>query len=150
MRLVVTTPFAVLVDADGIRVIRARDPSGAFAVLPGHTDLITALSASVLSWRDGKGSEHYAAVRGGVLVASGGQLVRVATREAALGDDLAALEGRVVAEMASHERAAAAARQASGQLERALVYQAVHALDPKSRHRPFGPVETVAEKTGHE
>lgn len=92
MRLTITTPLAVLVDADGIASIRAEDASGAFGILPGHDDFLTVLQPSVLSYGDRQGRLHHVALRGGVLTICGGSLVQVATREAYAGDDLDALE----------------------------------------------------------
>lgn len=92
MRLTITTPLAVLVDADGIASIRAEDASGAFGILPGHDDFLTVLQPSVLSYRDRQGGLHHVALRGGVLTIGGGTLVQVATREAYAGDDLDTLE----------------------------------------------------------
>ena len=67
MRLLVTTPMAVIVDADSVRHVRAEDETGAFGILPGHADFITALAVSVITWRNGTDEEHHVAVRGGVL-----------------------------------------------------------------------------------
>ena len=102
MKLIVTTPMRVLVQADDVAAVRAEDASGAFGILPGHTDLLTVLTASVLTWRDGSGRERHVAVRGGVLTVCGGRTVQVATREGFVGDDLDRLEDEL-------ERAVAAA-----------------------------------------
>jgi F-type H+-transporting ATPase subunit epsilon len=92
MRLIVTTPAKMVVDADGVTAIRAEDATGAFGVLPGHTDLLTVLTPSVLSYRDKGGQERFVALRGGVLTVRDGRMVEVATREAFAGDDLDVLE----------------------------------------------------------
>ena len=47
MRLIVTTPLAVIADASDITHLRAEDETGAFGILPGHADFLTALSVSV-------------------------------------------------------------------------------------------------------
>ena len=86
MRLLVTTPVSVVIDADDVAHVRAEDETGAFGVLPGHADFITVLAISVITWRDQAGVEHHVAVRGGVLTVRDGDLVEVATREA-VGDD---------------------------------------------------------------
>ena len=52
LHLTVTTPMEVLVDATGVRSVRAEDASGAFGILPGRADFLTSLPASVLRWRD--------------------------------------------------------------------------------------------------
>ncbi len=43
MRLTVTTPLEMVVDARDVAHIRAEDSSGAFGILTGHADYITAL-----------------------------------------------------------------------------------------------------------
>jgi F-type H+-transporting ATPase subunit epsilon len=97
MRLTVTTPLAIIADADEIAHLRAEDETGAFGILPGHGDFLTALSVSVMTWRDQAGAEHHLAVRGGMLEMRGGETITVATREAVAGDDLHHLETEVLA-----------------------------------------------------
>ena len=82
MRLAVTTPLAIIVDAHDVAHLRAEDETGAFGILRGHADFLTALSVSVVSWRDQAGGEHHLAVRGGMLEVRGGAAITVATREA--------------------------------------------------------------------
>ena len=97
MRLLVTTPMSVLVNADDVRHVRAEDETGAFGVLPGHADFITVLSVSVITWRNHRDEEHHVAVRGGVLTVRDGDLVEIATREA-VGEDTLRQLGQVVLE----------------------------------------------------
>ncbi len=52
MKLTVTTPLAIVVEADDVAHLRAEDETGAFGILPGHADFLTALAISVVSWRD--------------------------------------------------------------------------------------------------
>ncbi len=92
MRLTVTTPLAVIADIDGVTHVRAEDETGAFGVLPGHADFLTALTVSVVTWRDDLGAEHYLAVRRGMLSVHDGRTVRIATREAIADDDLHRLQ----------------------------------------------------------
>jgi len=82
MKLLVTTPVSVVVDADKVQQVRAEDETGAFGIRPGHADFITALSVSVVTWRDEQGAENHVAVRGGVLTVKDGDFVEIATREA--------------------------------------------------------------------
>jgi F-type H+-transporting ATPase subunit epsilon len=86
----------VVVDTDGVVHLRGEDESGAFGVLRGHADFVTALSVSVLSWRDATGAEHHVAVRGGMLEVRDGNAIAVTTREAEPGDDLERLESDVL------------------------------------------------------
>jgi len=65
VRLTVTTPLAIVIEVSDVVHLRAEDETGAFGILPGHADFLTALAVSVTSWRDERGLEHYVAVRGG-------------------------------------------------------------------------------------
>ena len=110
LRLTIATPSALLLDVDNVRSVRAEDESGAFGVLPGHADLLTALPPSVLRWTCENQSTRYCALSGGVLRISGGNLVAVACRRGALGDDLETLQAEVAA-----QRAAELERRPKGQ-----------------------------------
>ena len=95
MKLLITSPSAVAVSHDDVATVRAEDESGEFGLWPHHADFITALSISVVGWRHLDGRQGYCAVRGGLLTVNGGHEVAVATREAIVGDELAALEAIV-------------------------------------------------------
>jgi F-type H+-transporting ATPase subunit epsilon len=97
MKLTVTTPLAIVIKADDVAHLRAEDETGAFGVLPGHADFLTALAVSVASWRDARGVGHHVAVRGGMLEVRGGDTIAIATPEAVPGDDLHVLEKEVLA-----------------------------------------------------
>jgi F-type H+-transporting ATPase subunit epsilon len=97
MRLLITDPISVVVDAPDVRAVRAEDESGSFGVLPGHADFLTTLALSVVAWRDAAGELRYCAVRRGIFSVAGGDDVRVATREAHVGDDIDELEKVVLA-----------------------------------------------------
>lgn len=99
MRLLVSTPSAVVLDADQVRRVRAQNGSGAFGILPGHADFVTVLAVSVLRWQDRDAVERYVALNGGVLTVRGGRDVAVSSREAVADDDLDRLERRVLGEM---------------------------------------------------
>ncbi|HVB82378.1 MAG TPA: F0F1 ATP synthase subunit epsilon [Candidatus Binataceae bacterium] len=133
MKLVITTPTAVVVDADNLRYVRAEDSTGAFGIQQGHADFLTALAISVLMWRDATGAEHYAAVRGGALRVRGGESVEVATREAVAGDDLRNLRAVVLAQMARNEETEQAARQGALGLQQAAIQQLYRYLRPADR-----------------
>jgi F-type H+-transporting ATPase subunit epsilon len=96
VNLTVTTPLAIVVEADNVAHLRAEDETGAFGILQGHADFLTALAISVVSWRDDRGAEHHIAVRGGVLEVRGGETISIATPEAVAGDDLRQLESEVL------------------------------------------------------
>jgi F-type H+-transporting ATPase subunit epsilon len=97
MKLIITTPLALILETDDVVHVRAEDETGAFGVLAGHADFLTVLTVSVITWRDGSGAEHYAAVRGGVLQVSGGRAITVGAPEAVVGDDLRRLQTEVLA-----------------------------------------------------
>ena len=78
MKLTITTPLAIAVEADDVMYLRAEDETGAFGILPGHADFLTALSVSVASWRDDRGTERHVAVRGGMLEVHGGSAIAIA------------------------------------------------------------------------
>ena len=79
VRLTVATPLAIVVEADDVAHLRAEDETGAFGILAGHADFLTALAVSVLSWRDDRGAEYHIAVRGGMLEVRDGRTIAVAT-----------------------------------------------------------------------
>lgn len=97
LRLTVTTPLVRVVEADDVVHVRAEDETGAFGVLAGHADFLTALTISVVTWRDRRGVERHVAVRGGVLQIRGGGAVDIATPEALTGDTLRRLQTEVLA-----------------------------------------------------
>jgi F-type H+-transporting ATPase subunit epsilon len=130
MRLVITTPTAIVVKADNANYVRAEDSTGAFGIEPGHADFLTVLTVSVLMWRDLSGLEHLAAVRGGVLHVREGQSVDVATREALLGDDLKNLREVVVARMKQNVEIEQAARFGALGLQHAAIQQIYRYLRP--------------------
>jgi len=97
MRLTVTTPERVVVEADGVVSLRAEDATGSFGLRPGHGDLLTVLVPTVIAWKGGDDAEHYVAVRGGVLTVGGGDTIEVATRQAVAGDDYDSLDAALAA-----------------------------------------------------
>ena len=96
MKLTVTTPLSIVAQSDDLMHLRGEDDSGAFGILPGHADFLTALSLSVITWRDGTGAEHHLAVQGGILEVRGGKAITIVTRKAVIDDDLHHLESEVL------------------------------------------------------
>jgi F-type H+-transporting ATPase subunit epsilon len=142
MKLTVTTPLAITVDVDGIRHLRAEDETGAFGVLPGHADFLTALTVSVVTWRDSKGAERHVAVRGGMLEVSGGATIAIATREAVAGDDLHRLETEVLVRFRRQVAEEQAARADAQRLYLAAIRQIYRYLRPsRAPAVPGGPVQ---------
>ena len=146
MRLIVSTPLAVVLDTDNVAHVRAEDASGAFGILLRHADFLTTLAVSVLTWRDTQGREHHVAVRGGMLAVRGGDLVSVATPEAVAGDDLQRLETDVLSafrRQLSDEQADSARSQ---RLHLAAIRQIVRFLRPqRTASVPFSALAAELE-----
>jgi|SRR5579862_1727271 len=121
MRLRITTPSGPAIDAIDVVHVRAEDATGAFGIQSGHTELVTKLAVSVLSWRHKSGSEHHAAVRGGVLRVRNGQEIDVATREAVVSDRLDELSHAVLDRLHESADVEAKARTAAAQLHASFV-----------------------------
>jgi F-type H+-transporting ATPase subunit epsilon len=130
MRLRITTPLDVIIDADGIDIVSAEDASGSFGIQPHHTDFLTSLAVSVVSWTCGGGARQYCAVRGGVLTVTRGQDVAIATREAIAGDDLAVLDQKVLARFREDREAERAEFFDSTQMQLNAIRQIVRHLRP--------------------
>lgn len=135
MRLTVTTPLAIIADVANVTHLRAEDDTGAFGVLHGHADFLTALAISVVSWRDVDGIEHHMAVRGGMLSVSGGATITIATREAIAGDDLQRLETEVLASLQRRNEAEITARTDAQRLYLAAIRQ-IYRLSSTDRPAP--------------
>ncbi|MFI5297656.1 MAG: F0F1 ATP synthase subunit epsilon [Polyangiales bacterium] len=110
MRLIVTTPTEIVVDAAGARHLRAEDETGSFGIEPKHADFLTVLSVSVVSYQDAGGVERFVAVHGGVLSVRAGTSVEIATSEALVGDDLETLRKAVISRYRDEANAEKAAR----------------------------------------
>jgi F-type H+-transporting ATPase subunit epsilon len=131
MRLLITTPTAVVADEPDVVAVRAEDETGSFGILPGHADFLTVLSVSVVAWHRPDESRHYCAVRRGVLRVNDGNQVEIATREAIVGDDLDHLEQVVVGELRSTLESERMARTESLQLQMKAIRQIVRYLRPQ-------------------
>lgn len=130
MNLKITTPLAVLADEDDVIALRAEDASGGFGILPGHTDFLTSLAISVVSWRRHNGAVRYAAVRGGILSVTGGQDIGIATREAVLGEDPLRLEQDILASFHTAEEAARIEHVEQARLQLSAIRQIMRHLRP--------------------
>ncbi|MFW5858355.1 MAG: F0F1 ATP synthase subunit epsilon [Planctomycetota bacterium] len=98
MRFRLTEPTTLVEDRE-ITVLQAEDATGRFGIRAGHEHFVTALEPSILVWRfpgeDGTGErERFAAVRGGVLHATGDRVV-AAVRSAHVSEALDELEAIV-------------------------------------------------------
>jgi F-type H+-transporting ATPase subunit epsilon len=131
MRLLITTPTAVVIDDRDVVAVRAEDESGSFGILNGHTDFLTALSVSVVSWHQADDWQRFCAVRRGVLSVTNGSEVAVATREAIPGDDLDHLEQVVLGRFRDAIEAERIERTESLQLQMKAIRQIVSYLRPE-------------------
>jgi F-type H+-transporting ATPase subunit epsilon len=129
MRLSVATPLDVVVDADDVAHLRAEDDTGAFGILPGHAEFVTALAISVASWRDHQGGEHHVALRGGVLRVSA-DTIAIATPEALRDDDLHRLEREVLGAFRRQRSEEQAARTDAERLYLAAIREIFRFLRP--------------------
>jgi len=143
MDLVITTPTSVAARVADVAHVRAEDASGAFGILTGHADLLTALTVSVVSWRCADGREGHCAVRGGVLTVSEGRHIAVATREAVVGDDLRVLEHDVLARFRQAREDEGEARTGARRMHLAAVRHILAYLRPE--RRPAGPVQPAQD-----
>ena len=131
MRLLITTPTAVVIDERDIVALRAEDESGSFGILDGHADFLTALTISVVNWRCADGRQAFCAVRHGVLSVANGNQVSIATRAAVADDDLARLEKVVLAQFREALEAERTARTESLRLQMKAIRQIVRYLRPE-------------------
>ena len=146
MRLRITTPLAIVIDADAVQIVTAEDASGAFGIQPHHADFLTSLTVGVVGWKDGSGRRHYCAVHGGglrvgggaptgdqeVAVTTGDQEVAITTREAIPGDDLATLDQAIVERFGADDAAERASRIDSTKLQLRAIRDIVRHLQPGS------------------
>lgn len=136
MRLEITTPFTTVLRTDEAVHVRAEDSTGAFGILQGHADFLTALAVSVVTWRDRHGRTHYVAVRGGMLSVRDGSAVRVATPEAVAGEDLLHLEADVLTRFQRQLDDERAAHTEAQRLHLAAIRQIMRLLRPEPGHGP--------------
>lgn len=147
MRLLVTTPMSVVVDAENVCHVRAEDETGAFGILPGHADFITVLTVSVITWRNHENEEHHVAVRGGVLTVREGNIVEIATREAAGEDTLHRLGRAVLEGFRKEAQAEEQSRVAATRLQLATIRQIQRYLESGRQPIPQGPPPTLGAST---
>ncbi len=133
MKLLITTPTAVVINEQDVAAVRAEDESGSFGILNGHANFLTALTVSVVSWHNADDRREFCAVRRGVLSVTNGNEVAIATREAIAGDDFDHLERVVLARFRETVEAERAARTESLRLQMQAIRQIVRYLRPERR-----------------
>jgi F-type H+-transporting ATPase subunit epsilon len=137
MRLLITTPTAIVVDEPEVFAVRAEDESGSFGILAGHADFLTALTVSVVSWQVSDRRQRFCAVRRGVFSVTDGNQVAIATREAIPGDDLDRLEQVVLTQFRNALETERIARVESLELQMKAIRQILRYLRPE-RPSVFG------------
>ena len=133
MKLLITDPLQVVAEFDDIASLRAEDESGGFGILPGHADLLTVLTVSVVAWRHAGGRHGYCAVRRGVLTVREGSQIAIASREAQRDDDLEALETSVLSRFHAEAEAEKEGRVAATRLHTQAIRRIVEALRANGR-----------------
>jgi F-type H+-transporting ATPase subunit epsilon len=131
VRLLITTPTAIVIDDRDVTAVRAEDESGSFGILSGHADFLTALTVSVVSWHHADNRRRFCAVRRGVLSVSNGTDICVATREAIPGDDLDRLEQVVLTRFREALESERRARTEHLRLHMKAIRQIVRYLRPE-------------------
>lgn len=134
MKLRITTPLEVVVEDDDVKALKAEDPSGSFGIMAGHTDFLTSLAVSVISWTRGNGEHRFCAVRHGVLTVTNGTEIAVATREAIVGDDLGTLEKTVLSRFHEEQEEERTGRTESTRLQLNAIRQIMRHLRPGGSH----------------
>jgi len=129
MRLSVTTPLRIVVEAEDVFSLRAEDETGSFGILPGHADFLTVLNPSVITWRSRENCEHHVAVRSGILMVRQGQFVEVVTHEAVTEDTLGELSEAVVENWRTEKALEEEAYLSASHLHLAAIHQIVRYLD---------------------
>lgn len=129
MRLVVTTPTAVVTDVRNVRQVRAEDDTGGFGILKGHADFLTVLPVSVVTWESDEAGEGFVLVRGGLLTVHAGELVEIAARGAYSRDDLASLGRDAIAELERRDEEDDVARTSESRLHLATMRQIQRVLE---------------------
>lgn len=129
MRLVVTTPTAIVADVKNVRHVRAEDETGAFGIGEGHADFLTVLPISVVTWDCDDDAEGFALVRGGVLTVHDGALVEIAARGALSREDLGSLGRDAIRELERDDELEGVAQISDTRLHLATIRQLQRVLD---------------------
>lgn len=119
MQLEVLLPTHVLLTQEVSKVV-AEARNGSFGMLPHHIDFVAALTPGILVYETVGGEEAYLGMDEGILVKCGAQ-VRVSTRNAVAGDDLASLRQLVRERYLELDEREKMARSALARLEAGVV-----------------------------
>ncbi|HZJ94451.1 MAG TPA: ATPase [Thiopseudomonas sp.] len=119
MQVNLRLPTRLLFSGEAQKVF-AEAENGSFAMLPNHTDFVTALQPSVLLVTDSQGQELFFGIDQGLLVKHGYQ-VDIAVRRAVQGDDLASLNETIQSTFVEVDEDERIARTALSKLEAGIV-----------------------------
>ena len=119
MQVSVRLPTRLLFSCEATKVF-AEAENGSFAMLPKHTDFVTALLPSVLVITDAQGEELYFGIDQGILVKHGYN-IDIAVRRGVQGDDLETLNDTIQATLMEVDEDERVARTALSKLEAGIV-----------------------------
>ncbi|WP_107667942.1 F0F1 ATP synthase subunit epsilon [Cyanothece sp. BG0011] len=118
MKLKVLIPNKVFL-VEEVEQVNAEAKNGAFGLLSNHIDFVTALTASILSYRSVEGEEVFMAIDEGILVKCG-QTVMVSTGRAVKDANLDRLHQTVAEEFRQLNEQQKMTRTAIARLESGL------------------------------
>lgn len=139
MKLVVSTPTALVADVDNLTEVRAEDRTGAFGIRPGHAEFVTILPVSVTTWRDAGGREGFVLVRRGVLTVREGRRVEIAARGAWSESDLEKLGPGALEALRQSEDVEDVTRTSEARLHLATMRQIERVLSARRSGRTSAP-----------
>ncbi len=129
MKLQIFVPHALFADEPAVLRIVAETPSGSFGLLPRRRDCVAALTTGILVYETAAG-EIFVALDGGTLVKCG-PLVRVSTRRAVAGRDLAALHALVARAFTAVDDEQRSVRASLARLETGFLQRFAGLLDAR-------------------
>lgn len=107
---------------DNVTSFVGEDASGSFGILPGHSRMMTALSAGLARFRVGESEWHYLALPGGIL-SGGGDHFTICTRRYLHDTELGRM-GTVLAELQRADRdALSGIRESLQRLEEEMLHR---------------------------
>ena len=131
MRLIVSTPTAVIEDVEQVVHVRAEDETGAFGILPGHADFVTVLPVSIVTWRASDGRESFVLVRRGVMTVRDGERVEIAARGGYRHEDLPEMGPAVLEQLRKADEEEDVTRTSEARLHLATMRQVEKVLRAK-------------------
>jgi F-type H+-transporting ATPase subunit epsilon len=125
MRLLLELPTRLLVDTP-VSKVTVEAEGGSFCLLPGHVDVVAALTSGILLYATAEREENLVAVDEGILVKRGEE-VRIAVRQAMEGAGLEELQRTVEREFRARDERERTARGILEKLESHILRHLIHA-----------------------